>query len=67
MTAYELRLHLRREHGVNLVGLDYGTLLAIHDDDHRGDGGHEHDDGPGTATWAQECVEFGCGGRTDAS
>lgn len=60
MTAYELRLHLRREHDMQLAGLRYDQLLAIHDDDHRAESGHQHDDGPGTAAWARECDEFGC-------
>ena len=61
MTAYELRLHLRRQHDLYLIGLDYAALLAIHDDDHQGGtAGHEHDDGPGSTTWAAECRDFGC-------
>lgn len=66
MTAYELRTHLRRAHGVNLLGLDYGTLLTVHDVEHRaGDQDHSHDE------WTDECLAFGChdttGDRTDAS
>lgn len=65
MTAYELRLHLRRQHDVNMVGADYTTLLTVHDVEHRGgNADHRHDQ------WTDECLEFGChdvsGERTDA-
>lgn len=60
MTAYELRRHIHKSHGVRLHGLDYGTLLTFHDVDHRSPCDHEHEDGPGSTTWAAECREFGC-------
>lgn len=60
MTAFELRIHLRRHHDLHLIGLDYAALLATHDDEHRSGAGHDHDDGPGSVEWARECQEFGC-------
>lgn len=55
MTAYELRRHLYRAHDVNMNGADYGTLLTVHDVEHRGGGAdHSHDE------WTDECLEFGC-------
>jgi hypothetical protein len=44
MTAYELRRHLAADHGVRMVGADYGTLLTVHDIEHRADQEHEHED-----------------------
>ena len=44
VTAYQLRIHLQRQHGVRLIGLDYACLLAVHDDEHRGDQDHDHED-----------------------
>lgn len=44
MTAYELRHHLARAHDVRILGADYGTLLAVHDVEHRHGGDHTHDD-----------------------
>lgn len=44
MTAYELRRHLAAEHDVRMSGADYGTLLTIHDIEHRAAAGHNHDD-----------------------
>lgn len=46
MTAYELRRHLAAEHDVRMTGADYGTLLAVHDDEHRRAQDHEHDEVP---------------------
>jgi len=62
-TAYELRMHLQRAHGVRLAGLDYGSLLTIHDVEHRPGIGqdHEHDDGPSPGRWMRDCADFGCG------
>lgn len=31
MTAYQLRLHLRDQHGLNLTGREYATLVYLHD------------------------------------
>lgn len=48
MTAYELRLHLAGQHDVSLRGADYGTLLTVHDVEHRsGQAAHDHPDGEG--------------------
>ena len=63
MTAYEIRRHLAAAHDVNMVGADYGTLLRVHDLEHRPgvDQDHTHPE------WDDECVEFGCiEDRTDA-
>lgn len=62
MTAFELRRHIQRAHGVRLHGFDYGTLLSFHDVDHRSPCDHEHDDGPGSDQWKRDCGEFGCHG-----
>ena len=59
-TAYELRIHLQRAHDVRMVGADYGTLLTVHDVEHRAGTDHAHEDGPGSAGWERECREFGC-------
>lgn len=45
MTAYELRHHLAAEHDVRMVGADYGTLLTVHDIEHRTGQDHEHEVG----------------------
>lgn len=42
MTAYELRKHLAEAHHVELRGLDYGTLLQFHDEDHEAGQDHTH-------------------------
>ena len=47
MTAFELRRHLAAEHDVRILGADYGTLIAVHDVEHRTDVGHVHDDQAG--------------------
>lgn len=46
MTAYELRRHLATDHDVKMSGADYGTLLAVHDVEHRPgvDQDHDHED-----------------------
>ena len=46
MTAYELRRHLAAEHDVRMVGADYGTLLTVHDIEHRPgvDQDHTHEE-----------------------
>lgn len=61
-TAYELRMHLQREHQVRMVGADYGTLITVHDIEHRADQDHDHHDHarPGSDAWKRECEEFGC-------
>jgi hypothetical protein len=46
MTAYELRQHLAAEHDVRIVGADYGTLLKVHDIEHRAGQEHDHDSEP---------------------
>lgn len=67
MTAYELRRHLAAGHEVRLSGLDYDSLLAVHDGEHRGGTcqDHTHDE------WTEECLALGChdasGDHTDAS
>lgn len=43
-TAYELRQHLQRQHEIRLIGADYGTLITIHDIEHRADQDHDHGD-----------------------
>lgn len=43
MTAFELRRHLAAEHDVRMVGADYGTLLMVHDVEHRGGQDHDHE------------------------
>lgn len=35
MTAYELRNHLIHWHGIRLLGADHGTLVTVHDIEHR--------------------------------
>lgn len=49
MTAYELRRHLAADHDIRMAGADYGTLLAVHDIEHRPgiveDHTHEETDG----------------------
>lgn len=42
MTGYQLRLHLAREHGIELRGLAYADMVAIHDDAHQDAAGHTH-------------------------
>jgi hypothetical protein len=42
VTGYELRRHLAGEHGLELRGLTYRDLEAIHDDDHEQEQGHDH-------------------------
>lgn len=44
MTAYELRHHLRDRHQIRMLGADYGTLLTVHDQEHRIEG-QDHDHG----------------------
>lgn len=44
MTAYELRRHLQAEHGLKMVGADYGTLITVHQIEHRSDQDHDHGD-----------------------
>lgn len=44
MTAYELRRHLAADHDVRMVGADYGTLLAVHDIEHRAEPDHVHEE-----------------------
>jgi hypothetical protein len=60
MTAYEMRVHLRRAHQVNMIGADYGTLLKVHDLEHRPGIAQDHDH----PEWADECRQFGCDDRT---
>lgn len=47
ITGYQLRHHLATEHGIELRGLAYADMAAIHDDDHRGEPGHTHSEAPG--------------------
>lgn len=42
VTGYELRRHLAADHGLELRGLVYEDLVAIHDDDHEAEQGHDH-------------------------
>lgn len=42
MTAYQLRIHLQRVHDVRIVGADYGTLITVHDIEHRAGRDHDH-------------------------
>jgi hypothetical protein len=56
VTAYELRRHLAGEHDVRMIGADYGTLLKVHDLEHRPGIGQDHDH----PEWADECRQFGC-------
>lgn len=44
MTGYELRRHLVEHHELDLRGLGYGGLLAIHHDEHHTCQEHDHDD-----------------------
>lgn len=44
MTAFQLRKHLAADHGLELRGLGYAALILIHQDDHRADCDHSHDD-----------------------
>jgi hypothetical protein len=45
---------------VRMIGADYGTLLKVHDLEHRPGIGQDHDH----PEWVDECREFGC---TDVS
>lgn len=44
MTAYELRRHLAAEHDIRMLGADYGTLLTVHDIEHRTAHDHVHEE-----------------------
>lgn len=44
ITAYELRRHLAVEHDVRMLGADYGTLVAVHDIEHRTATDHTHEE-----------------------
>lgn len=41
-SSFELRQHLARDHGLELRGLFYEDLIAIHDNDHEAEQGHDH-------------------------
>lgn len=45
MTAYQLRQHLVRWHGIRLVGADFASLTKVHEIEHRHDTDHEHEVG----------------------
>lgn len=49
--AYELRKHLAKDHGVTLRGLAYDDLVAIHEDFHAADEGHQ------PALWSAPPIE----------
>lgn len=43
-TAYELRNHLAADHVVRMLGADYGTLLKVHEIEHRAGQDHTHEE-----------------------
>lgn len=43
MNCFELRRHIATGHHIDLRGLDYGELVAIHTQEHEAIQGHEHD------------------------
>lgn len=61
-TAYELRHHLQRAHGINLAGANWATLQKEHSVEHRPGKtqNHTHGDGPNVGEWESDCAEFGC-------
>lgn len=44
MNAYDLRKHLSKGHHIDLWGLNYAELVAVHDNEHLAVQGHYHDD-----------------------
>ena len=45
MTAYRLRHHLTDQHNIRILAADYGTLITVHDLEHRAENqDHSHGD-----------------------